>query len=248
MISPSPRPQGISRRRLLGTAAVGGAIAWTTPVIFSSPAGAQGSCINTGVAWSDWEAAVNDLESSSFLVDPIDLSTTSMDVSYSPAGLGSGTASVGYVLISPLGAETSSFITVELDASAANEYVELTFLFSAAVDLLSFSLLDVDLGTGAWQDEVTLTATLAGSPVVLGVSDYTFNAAYVQHDDVFAGPKVADRFTGLQEAANNTTDANVAITYPAPLDTLVLRYLALGEAVDPELQQIGITNFSLCAF
>lgn len=51
MESQSPQPAGIDRRRLLKKAAVGGAVAWTAPVVLSNPAFAQCSS-QTGAALS----------------------------------------------------------------------------------------------------------------------------------------------------------------------------------------------------
>jgi hypothetical protein len=244
--SPTVEPGDMSRRSLLGKAAVGAAVAWTAPVVLAVPASAEVSCTEDEVNWQIWEFSLNDLANNPFDV-PVG-ATGTMSVSFDDSNMGAGTATPGYAQVVPLGGFVSDFISIEMSASAPGEYSTITFAFDEPVLSLTFTLLDVDRGIGdAWQDEVMLEATFLGTPVVLDVIDYTYNPAYVAHQDVFSGmTKVADLFRGIDEAPNNTSLANVTVTYDEPIDTLVISYLAGAAALTPQPQQVGITDFLYC--
>lgn len=243
-------PTGIDRRTLLRTGAAGAALAWVTPAILTVDAASAATCMVETVLWSDFSIDVDNLDTSSFSVPyaASDTLTIAYDETTPPAP---PTADAGYATVSPLGGVISSFITLEMDASTGGQQVSITFTFTTPVRDLNFTLLDVDLGSGNWQDRVVLTATESGSPVLIGAGDFTLNPLFVSHAVVGS----TDQFTGILDPSgvgtgvpNFDTDANVEVTYAALVDTLVITYIAMPEAVDPALQQIGITDFTFCSF
>jgi hypothetical protein len=135
-------------------------------------------------------------------------------------------------------------------SGADGDFTELTFTFvnsntllPAAVQNLSFTLLDLDLSTGAWLDDVQLYASLGGSPVFLQGGDFTIV------NPLFVTSSVGvdyDQFTATDGPIDSTsTDGNVEINYSQLVDTLVIRYTG---AAGIEAQQIGISGFSGCIF
>lgn len=247
----------MDRRTLLQRAAVGTAVAWAVPQLISTQAAAAQSpvCTPDGITWSDFEIDVDALPTTSFDA-PLAPGGT-VDVAFNDAGIGSGTATAAYASVAPLGGVFTSFVVLEMDASAPGEFCELVLTFSSPVEAASFTLLDVDLGLGNWQDQVLLEATLAGSPVTLGLADWTANATYIQHDDdpPFPAPKTGDLFTaildpsGIGDGTDNTVStANVAVTYVGQIDTLTIRYLAGPDEATPQPQQIGIGDFTFCSY
>jgi len=239
----------LGRRKVLIGAAAGAAAVWATPAILSVDAASAATCSSETLAWSTQEVNVDNLDSSSFTVNygTSGVLTVAYDETTPPAP---PTADAGYATVTPLGGETADFITLEMDASAAGELVTLTFSFSTDVRFLTFTLLDIDLGTGNWQDEVTLSASLAGSPVTLTPADITFNPVFVSSTVVGTD----NRFTGIFDPSgvgtgvpNNTTDANVSVTYPTDVDTVTITYRALAAAVDPQPQQVGVGSLTFCA-
>jgi hypothetical protein len=247
-----------SRRALLGGAAAGAAATWATPSILTIDVAGAGAatCSPFTVDWSAFAASVDALEATGFPV-PVG-GHWQLDVSYDDSGMAAGgTDEVGFALSSPLGGETTGFVELQLhpgnppDADgAAGEFTELTLAFTdtndslpAPVQGLSFTLLDIDLSTGEWQDDVQLVATLGGAPVLLAPGDATIVDPGVV---VAGGGPTFDSFTAVDGPVDNsTTNGNVAISYSSPLDTLVIRFTALAGI---QAQQIGITGLTGCIF
>jgi hypothetical protein len=240
---------GVDRRTMLLGAAAGAAAVWVAPAILSVDAASAATCVSQTLAWSTQEVNVDNLDTSSFTVNygTGGVLTVDYDDTTAPAP---PTATPGYATVTPLGGETADFITLEMDASATGQLVTLTFDFSTAVRFLTFTLLDVDLGTGNWQDEVTLSASLLGSPVTLAPGDITFNSTFVSSTVVGTD----NRFTGILDPSgvgtgvpNNTTDANVSVTYPTLVDSVTITYRAVGGGPDPQPQQVGVGSLTFCA-
>jgi hypothetical protein len=126
----------------------------------------------------------------------------------------------------------------------------LTFVFTDTLDSLlapvqglSFTLLDIDLSSGDWEDDVQLYASLGGVPVLLGPTDFVIaDNTVVAHA---VGPTY-DEFVAIDgPVANGITSGNVTITYSGNIDTLTIRYTGTAGI---QAQQIGITGLSGCIF
>lgn len=238
------------RRAFLTKAAIGGAAAWVVPSVLSVQAAAAATCSNQVVInWSDWISSIPNLNPPGPGSFDIGIGSSSLcTVSFSDAGMTSGgTAQAVYASTTPLGARPDNFIEVSVDSVADGESCELTFAFTGTaltqVQNLTFQLLDVDRGIGFWQDQVELTASLAGSPVLatsVTTGPYTNHTVFGSSDFVTGNPDPSGTGAGTP---NTTTDANATVTYGPSIDKLVLRYTALnGNA----LQQIGIYFFEFC--
>lgn len=247
---------GLDRRQLLKRAAVGGAVAWVAPQILSASAAgaATALCLPDNITWSDWEVDVDLLPSFSFQVPQA--TGGNVTVAFSDAGIGGGTATAAYASVVPLGAQSSSFVTLEMSATAPAEFCELTLVFDNPVQNLAFGLWDVDKGNGFWQDVVTLEASLAGSPVVLGPGGAFFLNTQIQQDPSppNPAPQTGDQFTATVDPSgtgagtdNSTAAANILLNYPGPIDTITIRYSAGPDEATPQPQQIGIGNFIFCS-
>lgn len=243
------QPATLDRRSLLGRIAVGSAIAWVAPSIISVDAASAATCVTESTSWSSQQINIDALDTSSFTVGygSGGVLTVEYDKTTAPAP---PVAHAGYASVTPLGNQTADFITLEMDAATVGEETTLTFTFSDPVEFLTFSLLDVDLGLGNWQDEVDLTVTLAGVPVLLAPGDATFNPVFVDHTVV----GTSDVFTGIFDPSgtgsgvpNNSTDANVLVTYPGLVDQVVITYVAAGGGPNPAPQQVGITDLIFCS-
>ncbi len=248
----------LDRRRLIQGAAAGGAIVWALPTILSAPAQALGSCAPARLTWSDWEIDIDNLTPAPSSFGAAIGASSTATVSFSTSGIGSGAATTAYAAPSPLGAETTSFIVLNLLAAAPGDSCSLTISFSNPVSYLNFTLLDIDLGLGNWQDQVDVTSSYLGSPVVLAPGEATFNGVLVSQAELPApGPtKVTDQFTGILDPSgtgagvpNNTASANVALGYSnVKIDQVVLTYRAGPTIATPQPQQIGIADFVFCLF
>jgi hypothetical protein len=231
-------PLRVGRRSMLGKLAAGAAGAWAAPVILSSPAGAQPSCFMVAFQWITVEAQVNNLPTSPF--NELFGSTNTIDVEYNETGLGAGVGMAGFALNPPLG-NLSSFIEMQLQATGPGQAIGLTFAWDEPIRDLIFNLLDVDLGAGnSWQDEVTVLAERNGFPVDLKPSYYSFDPNFVEFDEPLSA------FRGIAEAGNNTADANVKIIFREKIDYLEIIFSSGPAVLEPEPQQIGISNFFFC--
>ncbi len=241
---------GIDRRSLIAKVGVGAGIAWVAPTILSVSAAAAATCLPVSVDWTGFEGSLNVLQTTPFDV-PIG-GTETINLSFSDANMAPGVGTVSYASTVPLGGRGGGFIEMSIDATPGpptQQYIELTFTFSAAVTNLQFSLIDIDLGAGFWQDQVTLFASRLGAPVLLGPGDFVPSVpANITHTAVAGGDQfngAIDPPDGQPGVDNTTTGGDIAITYTAPIDLLVIRYEP-GSLTDRETQQIGIDGFTLC--
>lgn len=239
---------GFSRRRALGLATAG-AVAWTVPTVITVEAAAAATCFATTVTWSDYDATIADYPDSWPFFVPIGLSSD-IEVGFDDSGTGAGTGNAGYAdLINPLGGASTSYIVLELEATATGQYVELELVFSSLVSQLSFTLLDVDRGLGRWQDQVQLRATRGGLPVP--APTVTPGSLDLVASPIVDGVQVlalTDPSGVGDGTANNATTANALVDYGVGnyLDRLVIRYEAGPDEGVPQRQQIGITDMFMC--
>lgn len=239
--------------------AVGGAVAagtWAAPSILSVDAAAAATLLCETISWLPFAADIDDLPVDQAVI-PYGTSgtaTLTFDDTLVPAPTSSF---AGYATVSPLGDETDQ-ITLGMTATSlgTGDQIGLYFDFDVPVQNLSFDLLDVDLGTGNWQDRVGVRALNGASTVPLTLAgNATWNPTYV------SGVSLAGIFleftgildpsgvgTGVPNTGAGSTDANVTISIPGPLDRLEIFYLAgpLTPAT-PQPQQIGIGPMFLCS-
>jgi hypothetical protein len=244
-----------TRRQFVQRTAIGAAAAWVVPQIISAPAVSASTtsptCVPTVVDWSDFASSVSALNSPGPGFFDVAIGNKSkIRVSYSIAGISvGGSATASYATTTPLGGETTNFLELSMQAGAVGDFQELTFDFIGAVGTaahaLTFNLLDVDLGTGFWQDQVRLSATMSGVPILASsvTTGPDNTATVVGNSDVVTGTNDP---SGIGDGTDNsTTDANATVVYPTTINKLVLRYTALDNTA---LQQIGISSLSFCLF
>lgn len=254
------RREGLDRRALLRRTAVAGAVAWVAPQILSVDAASAATCLASAVNWGENQSTIdtiNDFPAAYPFTLPVNGSTT-VDVDFVP--IAPLTTTVGFIVpVFPLdAAPTTSFIelaTSDADpAPAPGTIAELSLTFSTPLRYLSFSLLDVDRGQGFWQDEVELLPTLGGSSITPAQATFTLHSGTITHTAIAGG----DRFvattdpSGTGAGAPNNSDIgkiDVEYSFAQLLDKLVIRYLAGPDESSPlRAQQIGVTNFTACAY
>ncbi len=256
---PSSWGQGrLDRRRLIQGAAAGGAVVWALPTILSAPAQALGSCAPAGLGWSNFEIDIDNLTPAPSNFNAFIGASSTANVAFDTSGIGAGSASTAFAVPSPLGADTGSFLVLNLLAAAPGDSCSLTITFSNPVSFLNFTLLDIDLGLANWQDQLDVTSSYLGVPVALAPGEAVFNPTFVSQAELPApGPtKVTDQFTGIFDPSgtgagvpNNTSSANVGVGYNnVKIDKVVITYRAGPLVATPQPQQIGITDFAFCLF
>lgn len=248
--APLVASSAIDRRRLLKGAAVGAAAAWTAPAILSVDAAAAATvqCIPEVVSWTPFAVDIDDLENDPAQV-PYGASgtlTLTFDGTTAPAPASS---LAGYADVDPLGNESDN-ITLGMTATTAGDQVTLILDFDVPVLYLDLTLLDVDLGSGNWQDSIEVAAFDGVTPVAITAGMYTFNPTFVSATP--SAPTVT--FTGISDPSgtgsgvpNTSTNANVALSLVGPITQVVLTYIAgtLTPAT-PQPQQIGIGPLTVC--
>lgn len=145
---------------------------------------------------------------------------------------------------SPLGGQRG-FWPVFMDAATAGQYVETTIDFEREVEQLSFSLLDIDADldsgpTFSFQDVVTVYGYLNGVAVPLSNADVSAGSNAV----AFNSP---NEYQGGNRVINNTFAAgNVYVSFPSPVDQVVIRLEAGLDVADPGAQFIGLSDLNFC--
>jgi uncharacterized repeat protein (TIGR01451 family) len=129
--------------------------------------------------------------------------------------------------------ETSLFQNLN-NTSVSNEARTVVTL-PTAVPGLQFRILDIDFGAGSFADKITVTGSFNGSAVsptlTNGISNYiTGNTA------------IGDAGSG-----DTTADGTVVVTFPAPVDTITIRYgNHITAPADPGNQWMAIHDITIC--
>lgn len=103
------------------------------------------------------------------------------------------------------------------------------------VEELQFSMFDVDLAAAGFQDEVTVTGSINGTPVTPTLVGSVANSV---------SGNVA---TGTTDADSATADGTVLVTFSSPIDQFVISYTNGPSApADPSQQAISIHDIFTC--
>lgn len=122
-----------------------------------------------------------------------------------------------------------------VDLADREAMVLTTIALPGAVPGATFTLYDVDYGTGQFADLVTVEGRLGGARVLPVLTNGTAN--YVIGNSAYG-----DRVSG-----NDSADGNVVVTFTGPVDTIILRYGNYAQAPpDPAPQLIAIGDIVLC--
>jgi uncharacterized repeat protein (TIGR01451 family) len=165
---------------------------------------------------------------------PVTIGDVTVSVAGSdPSGIGrAGNFSVEY---DALGTH-AGFWVVDVDATSRSQSVTFGLSFSAAIDSLRFTLLDVDrrVGPPQFQDSVTVrgwNGTTSFAPTVESIGSETHQTA----PGVFAGET---EVTGLAAA-------NVALRFDQPVDSVTFVYgPGPASASNPAQQTVGISDLT----
>jgi len=219
-----------SRRALLAGGGAVAATTWVAPSVLALDrvSAAVGSC-GTPPVQVDWTAYANTFPTS---VTANDGTVVNIAIS-DPFGV----ADAGFFGLVFNGTTSTLDNPLLMAMSNANngDFTSLIFTFSQPV-APCFELLDVDRGTNSWEDTVLFNGTNGGVAVPLGPGD------------VVAGP--ANTVVGLNtvvgtgSAPNSTTDGNMTVTYPGPIDELEIRHA--DNTAWTGFQYIGIHDLRWC--
>jgi hypothetical protein len=249
------------RRDALKKIGAGAAIAWTAPIILSSPASAaRGSCYPMTVVYTSLAPGPTSLGAASFF--PFNLGTLGVSTPDYAGPLSPPDAPIDVLADDQSlgGVPALDQLNLNLQAGAIGDFHDVEFDFGTEVFGLTFTLLDIDRAAGFWCDEITLYAensVQATNPVLLAANYTIANPTYVGQFNVVGGPGIAtngNAFRAVAEPApgpgadNTGTDGNVTIAYPVNVGVtkVTVRYRAFAEGTQP--QQVGITNLDFCAF
>jgi len=244
----SPDDQaGLSRRAMIGRIGGGAAIAWVAPSILSINAASAATCQPASMDFTLNALSLSTIQNGGTTTVPFG-ATGSIDVTFEPSGLSTGVGQFDVDQPTPLGGAFADFGSLNMTGQSLNDFVELSFLFSSPVDLLTVTLLDVDLGetlvgpVNFWTDRAQVTALNGVTPVPIGAS--TFNATFVDQPSAGVYEGIFDPSGTGAGVPNTSTDANIQINFLTPLDLLTIRYIAAGPGVED--QQIGVAFLDFC--
>ncbi len=135
----------------------------------------------------------------------------------------------------------AGFYTLRMNTSGDSETTaeNVTFQFSEPANWLTFTLLDVDIATGNWEDYIRVDGfDFAGNPVpkqmTLANAQLSFAGDWVEADS---------------GSASDQDFGNVTVRFARPINSLRVEY-AQGDnpASNPVFQFIGLSDFQFCAF
>ena len=148
----------------------------------------------------------------------------------------------------PMGGQRG-FWPLFMDANAEGQYVETSIDFEWPVEQLSFSILgidsDMDSGQGlTYKDVVQVTGFLNGVEVPLTMADVYNGEGPMGGSVNLISP---NQYEAENKMVNNTSeDGNVYISFPAGVDSVVVRLEAGSGVTNPMQQFIGLSDLSFC--
>ena len=208
------------------------ASAWVAPSVLKIDrvAAAVGTC-GTPPVQIDWTAHAGTFPTSITANDGTAVSIATND----PFGV-ADPSFLGLAFNGTTGALDNPII-MAMDNATGGDYTEIIFRFSQPV-APCFSMLDVDFGNFAtgWQDTILFDGTLSGAAVPLGAGDIVTSSG-----NTFVGP---NEVVGTGNVANNSTNGQIDISYPAPINQLSIRHV--DSSAFNGFQYVGIHDFSWC--
>jgi hypothetical protein len=234
--SPNPREaDGESRRDVLRKLAIGGAIAWSAPLIASTAhAAGPTSCEGAEIDFNDY--AVGDTFTSATV------NGITMTLGASSFFGGSAARATNRTIIgSPIGGIDSKGLRLEQDAvNGGGQEISLTF--SQAVYNVTFVITDIDNseGTTGWSDRIVIV-----EPTVYSYSFPTgstvIGAGTATGSTPTTGPfRNSENFNYL----NPSPGGNVTVVFPGPLTTFTMRFQCADRQGRNQL--INLSNISFC--
>ena len=211
-VVPELGPDRGRRRVLTGGAAVA-AGAWVAPSILTLDrvAAATGTC-GAAPVQLDWSTyATNGAPPSSVTANDGTVVSLSASDPFNVAG------GKHFTVRTQQYGGVQGYLASEMIGGSNGEYVDIILSFSRPVQLC-FTVLDVDRASNRWEDTVTLDGRLSGVPVTLTSADIVSGPA----NTVIADNTIRGTLANLNPVSS--ADANATVTYPSPIDSLVVRH------------------------
>ena len=227
-------PSGLDRRDALKKLAVGGAIAWSAPMIAKTAYAAGPTSCVTGTV--DFNSYATGATFTSATVNGITM-TLEPSVFY---GGSAARATNRTIIGSPVGGITSKGLRFEQDAVTGGGQ-EITLTFSQAVYNVTFFITDIDNLTGGWTDRI----------IILNPTNYTYTVP-TGSNVIGAGTATGTTTTTGPFRNSNTNNnypnssgaGNVLIDFPGPLTEFKMRFQCAGQQSSNQLINLG--NISFC--
>jgi len=130
--------------------------------------------------------------------------------------------------------ENVLWVEHESDSGSGTELLTITYTFSSAVNDFQTSIFDIDAKFGDFQDKVTVTGYIGGSPVlptIVGSANNTVSGNIITGD-------IETNDTGVTSG-----NANADIAFSSPIDSMIIEY-GPGPSGGTKKDIIGIYDFS----
>lgn len=133
------------------------------------------------------------------------------------------------------GAAGQNSLMLALDLANTSEAVTATWTFANGVAGLQFTLADIDLFYGQFEDRVTVTGSYLGVSVTPTLTNFGANSVS------------GNTASGTALATNTNADGNVRVTFQSPVDTVTINYGSAASApTDPGIQAIALMDMTGC--
>ena len=127
-------------------------------------------------------------------------------------------------------------LMLDMDKGGASDYSQIQIDFDRPVTLC-FTLAVVDQKQNSWEDTVSVVGTDGGTPVNLGLSDFFFFGTSTTYLGI-------NTVRGVSEAQGGSNAGNVDVSYPAPVDRVVITYSDVTSWT--KKQFVGIHDLRWC--
>lgn len=133
------------------------------------------------------------------------------------------------------GATGQNSLMLVIDLASTSESVNATWTFTNGVAGLQFTLADIDLFYGQFEDRITVTGSYKGVAVTPVLTNFGANSVS------------GNTATATALADNTTANGNVRVTFLSPVDTVTINYGATATApTDPGVQAIALMDMTAC--
>jgi hypothetical protein len=228
-----PAPTDPSRRDALRKLAIGGALAWSAPLIASTAhAAGPTSCVGAEIDFNDY--AVGDTFTSA--------TVNGITMTLGPSAFYGGSAARATnrtIIASPIGGIDSRGLRLEQDAVTGGGQ-EISLTFSQAVYNVSFVVTDIDTLNNGWSDRIIVVTPTVYSYAAPPGSTVIGNGTASGTTSTTGPFRNTESFNYL----NPSNGGNVTLTFPGPLTTFTMRFQCASQQGSNQL--INLSNISFC--
>ena len=135
-------------------------------------------------------------------------------------------------------------LDLNMDPSAAGQFVTLRMSFNRPMDKVRFNMYDVDHQAGGWQDVLRISGVLNGNTTTIPSYVPATPASYTTATTANGAAEITTTLDG--NCASTATTCNVQVDFTNPVDAIQVLFIAGPLVATPTSQRVGFDSFSYC--